>query len=48
VYDVGVLDTVGIDLIFGATVVVSGAVVLAAVRQFGHDNADFWCRLSTT
>ncbi|MCD2205237.1 sulfite exporter TauE/SafE family protein [Halobacterium sp. KA-6] len=47
-YDIGVLNTVSIALIFGATVVVSGAILLAAVCQLRDDNAGFWCRLSAT
>jgi len=47
-YDIGVLNTASIALIFGATVVVSGAILLAAVCQLRDDNTGFWCRLSTT
>lgn len=46
--DIGVLNTVSIVLIFGATVVVSGAILLAAVCQLRADNTGFWCRLSAT
>ncbi|CQH64613.1 UPF0721 family protein (plasmid) [Halobacterium hubeiense] len=46
--DIGVLNTVSIVLIFGATVVVSGAILLAAVCQLRDDNTGFWCRLSAT
>ncbi len=47
-YDIGVLNTVSIALIFGATVVVSGAILLAAVCQLRDENAGFWCHLSAT
>ncbi|WP_201289532.1 hypothetical protein [Halobaculum saliterrae] len=48
VYDIGVLTTLSVALIFGATVIVSGTIVLAAVCQLRDDDTGFWCRLSAT
>jgi len=47
-YDVEILTTASIALVFGATVLVSGAVVLAAVCRLRDGHADAWCRLVTS
>jgi hypothetical protein len=47
-YGIEVLNTVSIALIFGAAVLVSGAVVLAAVCRLRNDNMGTWCRLTTS
>lgn len=39
------LNTVSIVLIFGATVLVSAAIVLAAICALRHDGDGSWCRL---
>jgi len=48
VYGIDALATVSVALIFGATVLVSGAVVLAAVCRLRDGRADTWCRLLTS
>lgn len=45
-YGIGVLDTVSIVLIIGATVFVSGAIVLAAVCQLRSDSTGTLCRFT--
>ncbi|MDS0301053.1 sulfite exporter TauE/SafE family protein [Halogeometricum sp. S1BR25-6] len=47
-YGIEVLNTVSIALIFGAAVLVSGAVVLAAVCRLRNDSMGTWCRLTTS
>lgn len=47
-YDIEVLSTVSIALVFGATILVSGAIVLAAICRLRNDEADDWCRLLTS
>ncbi|WP_408960348.1 sulfite exporter TauE/SafE family protein [Natrinema sp. 74] len=47
-YGIDVLSTVSIALIIGATILVSGAVVLAAVCRLRRDSAGPLCRLTTT
>lgn len=39
------LNTVSIVLIFGATVLVSAAIVLAAICALRHEGTESWCRL---
>ncbi|MFB6121483.1 MAG: sulfite exporter TauE/SafE family protein [Halobacteriaceae archaeon] len=48
VYDIGVLNTLSTVLIFGAALLVSGAVVLAAVCRLRNDRTGTWCRLTTS
>nr|WP_233341077.1 sulfite exporter TauE/SafE family protein [Haloprofundus sp. MHR1] len=47
-YGVELLNTVSIALIFGAAVLVSGAVVLAAVCRLRGNRTGTWCRLTTS
>ncbi|AZH25907.1 sulfite exporter TauE/SafE family protein [Haloplanus aerogenes] len=47
-YGIEALATVSVALIFGATVLVSGAVVLAAVCRLRDGHGDTWCRLLTS
>jgi len=47
-YGIEALSTVSIALVFGATVLVSGAVVLAAVCRLRNGGTDTWCRLLTS
>ncbi|SIR91564.1 hypothetical protein SAMN05421858_4496 [Haladaptatus litoreus] len=47
-YGIEVLNTVSIVLIFGAAILVSGAVVLAAICQLRGDGTGRWCQLTTT
>lgn len=44
-YGIGLLETVSIVLIFGSAILVSGAIVLAAVCQL-RDGAGGWCRFT--
>ncbi|WP_254546979.1 sulfite exporter TauE/SafE family protein [Halomarina pelagica] len=46
-YGIDALDTVSVVLIFGAAVLVSGAVVLAAVCGLRGNRTGTWCRLVT-
>ncbi|UHQ97966.1 hypothetical protein HYG81_06125 [Natrinema zhouii] len=46
VYGIGALNTVSIVLIIGATVFVSGAVVLAAICQLRSDSTGTLCRFT--
>jgi len=48
VYGIDVLGTVSTALIFGAALLVSGAVVLAAVCRLRGDRTGVWCRLTTS
>lgn len=47
-YGIGVLNTVSIVLIFGAAILVSGAVVLAAICRLRGERTGTWCRLTTS
>ncbi|KTG11589.1 permease [Haloprofundus marisrubri] len=47
-YGLEVLNTVSIVLIFGAAILVSGAVVLAAVCRLRGNKSGTWCRLTTS
>ena len=47
-YGIGTLNTVSIVLIFGAALLVSTAVVLAAVCRLKGDTTGTWCRLTTS
>jgi hypothetical protein len=47
VYDVEALTTLSMVLIFGAALVVSGAVVLASVCRLRRSGAGRWCRVAT-
>ncbi|WP_254538836.1 sulfite exporter TauE/SafE family protein [Halomarina litorea] len=46
-YGIELLNTASIVLIFGAAILVSGAVVLAAVCRLRGDRTGTWCRLTT-
>nr|WP_247420740.1 sulfite exporter TauE/SafE family protein [Halomarina salina] len=48
VYGIDLLNTLSTVLIFGAALLVSGAVVLAAVCQLRNDQSGTWCRLTTS
>ncbi|QLC35499.1 sulfite exporter TauE/SafE family protein (plasmid) [Halarchaeum sp. CBA1220] len=48
VYGIAALNTVSTVLIFGAALLVSGAVVLAAVCRLRDDSSGTWCRLTTS
>jgi hypothetical protein len=48
VYGIDALNTVSIVLIFGAAILVSSAVVLAAVCRLRGDRTGTWCRLTTS
>ncbi|GGL40559.1 hypothetical protein GCM10009037_25320 [Halarchaeum grantii] len=48
VYGIAALNTVSTVLIFGAALLVSGAVVLAAVCRLRNDSSGTWCRLTTS
>ncbi|QLG64047.1 sulfite exporter TauE/SafE family protein [Halorarum salinum] len=45
---IGVLNTVSMVLIFGAAIVVSAAVVIAAVYKLRHERGETSCRLATS
>lgn len=47
-YGIERLNTVSIVLIFGAAILVSGAVVLAAVCRLRQDSTGTWCQLTTS
>ncbi|WP_435157461.1 sulfite exporter TauE/SafE family protein [Haladaptatus sp. DFWS20] len=47
-YGIDVLNTVSMVLIFGAAILVSGAVVLAAVCRLRNDSTGRLCQLTTT
>lgn len=47
-YGIEVLNTVSIVLIFGAALLVSSAVVLAAICRLRGDTTGTWCRLTTS
>lgn len=47
-YDIELLNTVSIVLIFGAAILVSSAVVLAAVCRLRQDSTGTWCQLTTS
>jgi uncharacterized membrane protein YfcA len=47
-YGIEALSTVSVALVFGATVLVSGAVVLAAVCRLRNGSTDTWCRRLTS
>lgn len=47
-YGIELLNTVSIVLIFGATILVSGAVVLAAVCRLRRNSTGTWCQLTTS
>ncbi|MFB6071715.1 MAG: sulfite exporter TauE/SafE family protein [Halobacterium sp.] len=47
VYGIEVLNTLSTALIFGAAILVSGAVVVAAVCRLQSDQTGRWCRLTT-
>lgn len=42
------LNTVSIALIFGATILVSAAIVLAAICRLRHNTTGTWCQLMTS
>ncbi len=48
VYGIDFLNTVSTVLIFGAALLVSSAVVLAAVCRLRNDETGTWCRLTTS
>ncbi|QDX39501.1 sulfite exporter TauE/SafE family protein (plasmid) [Salarchaeum sp. JOR-1] len=48
VYGIELLNTMSTALIFGSALLVSGAVVLAAVCQMRDDGSGLWCRLVGT
>ncbi|KDS92131.1 permease [Halorubrum saccharovorum] len=48
VYGIGILNTASTVLIFGAALLVSSAVVLAAVCRLRNDETGTWCRLTTS
>ncbi|GAB6862553.1 sulfite exporter TauE/SafE family protein [Haloplanus litoreus] len=48
IHDVPALETVSIALIFGAAMLVSGAVVLSAVCRLRTGSGDSWCRRLTS
>ncbi|GAA0280876.1 sulfite exporter TauE/SafE family protein [Halobacterium noricense] len=48
VYGIDLLNTLSTVLIFGAALLVSGAVVLAAVCRLRNDRTGTWCRLTTS
>ncbi|MBV0923835.1 sulfite exporter TauE/SafE family protein [Halomicroarcula limicola] len=48
VYGIEVLNTLSTVLIFGSALLVSGAVVLAAVCRLRGDSDGTWCRLTTS
>ncbi|MFB6096742.1 MAG: sulfite exporter TauE/SafE family protein [Haloferacaceae archaeon] len=47
-FGIPALETLSIALIFGAAILVSGAVVLAAVCRLRRDSTGLWCRLTTS
>jgi len=47
-FGIDALNALSIALIFGAAVVVSGAVVLASVCRLRNDRTGLWCRLTTS
>jgi uncharacterized membrane protein YjjP (DUF1212 family) len=48
VYGIDLLNTLSTVLIFGAALLVSGAVVRAAVCRLRNDRTGTWCRLTTS
>ncbi|WP_435102634.1 sulfite exporter TauE/SafE family protein [Halarchaeum sp. P4] len=48
VYGIEILNTVSTVLIFGAALLVSSAVVLAAICRLRGDSTGTWCRLTTS
>nr|WP_256406531.1 sulfite exporter TauE/SafE family protein [Haloplanus ruber] len=48
VYGIDFLNTVSTVLIFGAALLVSSAVVLAAICRLRNDETGMWCRLTTS
>lgn len=47
-YGIGILNTVSVGLIFGAAILVSSAVVLAAICRLRNDSTGTVCQLTTT